>query len=280
MGKFDNIVIASDMDGTYIARTEEGDRRNRERIEYFKANGGHFTFATGRNIRQLLEAVPDAGDIVNLPITCCNGAFLYDLGAKKELSAHTVDPYELSKMIDAFSAINNELGLGDTWRRKLITCKKKAFIENDIEEYTSPKFKSSMTDIFSMSEWEEYNIYKCVFVGEEASVNAMRPKLDPMFKDKFTISQANEQYYEYNAFGVSKASMLKEMLKLCFGERKMTLCVAGDYDNDAEMLKIADLACCPENASDAVKSICTKHFCHHTKGVIADIIDYIDKESR
>ena len=31
-GKFDNIVIVSDMDGTYIAKTEEGEKRNLDAI--------------------------------------------------------------------------------------------------------------------------------------------------------------------------------------------------------------------------------------------------------
>ena len=48
MSKFENIVIASDLDGTYFATGTKLVERNLERVRYFCENGGHFTFATGR----------------------------------------------------------------------------------------------------------------------------------------------------------------------------------------------------------------------------------------
>ena len=48
MGKFDGIFIASDMDGTLLNDERTIGAETIEALEYFTANGGHFSLATGR----------------------------------------------------------------------------------------------------------------------------------------------------------------------------------------------------------------------------------------
>ena len=55
-----------------------------------------------------------------------------------------------------------------------------------------------------------------------------------------------------------------------------TLYAIGDYDNDAEMLRHADVAACPENASEEIKKIAAIHVCHCKDGALADLIEKID----
>ena len=75
-GKFQSILIASDMDGTFLCEDGRVSPRNAERLAYFKENGGSFTFATGRSVSQLLQAIPDAAELCNVPVVTCNGASL------------------------------------------------------------------------------------------------------------------------------------------------------------------------------------------------------------
>jgi hydroxymethylpyrimidine pyrophosphatase-like HAD family hydrolase len=56
--------------------------------------------------------------------------------------------------------------------------------------------------------------------------------------------------------------------------------VCGDYENDLEMLRDADVAVCPENAIDSVKDVCDLCLCDHKQGVIADLIEHIEREIR
>ncbi len=277
-GKFENIVIVTDMDGTFIAHTEEGKKRNFEKIEYFKANGGHFTFATGRGVHQLLLAQENAAEITNLPVICCNGSFLYDLQADRQIAVYPMDHrlvYELQNKFAEFEKTEEgcENAASD---HKGVFFKKKDITENALLDYKKSDVKTDLYEIMSPSEWENYDIHKITFVGEGEAVTNIRKHMDPVFMDKACITQASTRYYEFNAYGVSKASGIRKLLGLVFGDKKMTLCVAGDYDNDIEMLKIADLSCCPENANDRVKAVCHKCFCHHNQGVIADIIEYLD----
>lgn len=276
-GKFENVVIVTDMDGTYISHTEEGVRRNLEKIEYFKANGGCFTFATGRGVNHVLIAQENAAEVTNLPVICCNGAVLYDLQKDEQIAVYPIDhrlAYELHNKFDELTSIEGCENAANG--HKSVLYKKKEYVKNAAWYYDLVHFQHDLYEIMTPEEWDECDIHKIGFVGERQAVTNIRKHLDPLFEDRFSITQASPRYYEFNAYGVSKAAGIKKMLGLVFGDKKTTLCVAGDYDNDIEMLKLADLACCPENANDRVKAVCHKCFCHHDQGLIADIIEYLD----
>ena len=76
MGKFDGILICTDLDGTLLKNDKSISKENMNAIEYFKQNGGYFTFITGRMPFFSHEAI----DIVkpNCPFGCINGAGVYD----------------------------------------------------------------------------------------------------------------------------------------------------------------------------------------------------------
>ena len=59
MGKFENILIFSDIDGTYLGNGRRIIPRNEEAVRYFRSEGGLFTFATGRMEYTLLNAIPN-----------------------------------------------------------------------------------------------------------------------------------------------------------------------------------------------------------------------------
>ena len=58
MGKFDGILLVSDLDGTLLTNDKRLSEENREAIDRFVEEGGIFTFATGRTtygMRVVLE---------------------------------------------------------------------------------------------------------------------------------------------------------------------------------------------------------------------------------
>ena len=46
----------------------------------------------------------------------------------------------------------------------------------------------------------------------------------------------------------------------------------GDFENDASMLKAADIAFAPENALPEIKALCDHIVCHFEQGAVADMI--------
>src|SRR5574344_1117229 len=92
MGKFNGLLLVSDFDNTLVY-TEEALQKcvdmppvsdeNRAAIEYFMANGGIFSVATGR-AKPAFETVVD-GIPMNGPTVLFNGAAIYDFSRKKYL---------------------------------------------------------------------------------------------------------------------------------------------------------------------------------------------------
>ena len=76
MKKFKGILICTDLDGTLLNSQGKISKENLDAIEYFKANGGLFTFITGR----LPYFSSDVYDIINpnAPFGCINGGGIYD----------------------------------------------------------------------------------------------------------------------------------------------------------------------------------------------------------
>ena len=73
---FDGIVFCTDLDGTLLRNDGTISRENIEAIEYFKKNGGIFTFVTGRMpffVSDFCHAIRP-----NAPFGCINGGGLYD----------------------------------------------------------------------------------------------------------------------------------------------------------------------------------------------------------
>ena len=100
MGKFDGVLICTDLDGTLLKNDKTISGENVEAIEYFKREGGYFTFVTGRMpffVTYVFDTVKP-----NAPFGCVNGAGLFD-GIKGEYVWKAVMPdnvIELVKYID------------------------------------------------------------------------------------------------------------------------------------------------------------------------------------
>ena len=92
MKKFENIIIASDLDGTFLSSECTEVERNVERIKYFTRNGGIFTFATGRIAMHIENVLPNAASYVNAPVVACNGMQLFDLKKGENVRKTLVDP--------------------------------------------------------------------------------------------------------------------------------------------------------------------------------------------
>ena len=90
MGKFDGVLLATDFDDTFCPDTVVVPPANLEAVEYFKAQGGVFTIATGRAHRTFAPQLYQAP--VNAPVILSNGAQLYDF-EKDEMNWWWTSPF-------------------------------------------------------------------------------------------------------------------------------------------------------------------------------------------
>lgn len=272
MKRFERVILASDIDGTFLASEEEGKRRNREAIEYFKSEGGHFTFSTGRNFRQILGAIPDAAELVNLPAVTCNGASLYDFQRKREMERYLMDNDSVVELLNWLNEEAPTVGVRAATEDEFwFTSLENPYIREDFDA-----LRAHNPRMVPLCEWGRGEIYKLAVRDDEDILFRLRPVMMERFGDRMAITQSDPTLVDVQAAGRTKAVLLRE-LKQSAGIQNPFLCVAGDYDNDLEMLHEADLPCCPSNAQDCVKAVCKKEVCHYQQGAIAEIIEYLEE---
>lgn len=272
--KFEKIVIASDLDGTYFNSKSGLVERNLDRVRYFCENGGHFTFATGRVPIFTRMAIPEPHRLVNLPAVTGNGTCLYDFSTQKPCVEHFIDMDIFMEMAE----LVNEIAPNATYRGSGL----RGFVvpalkhEVNVREYTQfPDFMEKL--VMPMKEWQELELYKVNVMGDAEMLANIYPILKDRFSDKLTVTRSGYLAIEVMPHGTSKAQMLKEMVSERFGDDVM-LCTVGDEENDLEMHSVADLPVCPANANEKVKSICKHCLCDNNDGVVGDLIDLLDRQ--
>lgn len=270
MKRFEHIVIASDLDGTLLAGNEAGDERNCERIRYFLENGGHFTVSSGRIFCQIEGRIPYPTELLNLPAVTANGACLYDFA-----SAHAVEEYRMPhEMV---------LRIDDYLKRYFPDVAARASTPAGMLAYheSNPYIQRdwlNMSDFFSfrpVEEWSSVGVYKLALRGDADRIVALWDAMNKDFAGELEMAPSHATLLDVQRKGRTKAALLADMVAN-YLPYPTVLCTVGDYDNDVEMHKIADLPCCPANAVDRVKAVCRLSLCHHSEGVIADLVDYLD----
>lgn len=283
MKKFDKYMIVSDMDGTFFGEKAVVLDNNLEAIKYFRKNGGIFTFASGRDYKVLSYQFPELSNVVSCPAVLCNGSYLYDFETA-ELS-HEIG-LDQDELLSVLNQVNKEVPEA-TYR---ISCDLGFLCPPD----KAIPFPAHRIDYFKqimvrdhLENHRDIVWHKLVYSANGlngASVDGLQdvvgnfiPKVESALEKinlkNIETTTSSSTLLELMPKGATKGQALKKLKKL-YPDRT-TICV-GDYRNDIDMLRAADIAACPENALDEVKSICKFHLCHHREGCIADLIYKLD----
>ena len=274
MKKFENVVIASDLDGTYFGTKSYLVQRNVERVKYFCENGGHFTFATGRLPLFIKKPIPDPQKYINMPAVMGNGTCIYDFNVNKAIEENFLDNDKTVEILQFAKDFDGSIGIRATFPEGFAV----ADIENPIARHEYERLPDFMDKrILPFERWCELDLYKANILAPDECIDALYPMLKEKFSNTMGVTRSASFMIELIPYGITKAAGLKKLVKEYF-DRKMTLCCVGDYDNDIEMLRLADIAVCPSNANDNVKTICHKCLCSNEEGVIGDLIDMLDRE--
>lgn len=276
MKSFENIVIISDLDGTLLDTDETLAPRNAAAIEYFKANGGRFTVATGRAPKLALGAVPQISELANLPAITCNGACIYDFKTGDIPFLRTI-PY--SDILGIFALVREKFSSAGIRASSLEYCfvcppedMEKSLIKRDVEQYALLQ----STLIAPVEQWKELPLLKVVIRLDAEILPLAMHELKMCFGDRLSITQSWPTIIDIQPSGISKGSIIEKYFREAVGE-KTKIYACGDYLNDIEMLRAADVAVCPSNAHDDVKRISDLCLCANTEGLLADLIDFIKK---
>jgi hydroxymethylpyrimidine pyrophosphatase-like HAD family hydrolase len=86
--------------------------------------------------------------------------------------------------------------------------------------------------------------------------------------------KSESDFLEIQAKGCNKGRGI-EILRSNYlnSDKKIIFYACGDYENDIPMMKVADVAACPSNASDEVKAVADIVLCECDDGAIAKLIE-------
>ena len=267
--KFENIIIVSDMDGTFFGTGATVVQRNVDAISYFKQNGGKFTFSTGRVHYNITHSGEGVAALCNCPAICANGSCIYDFETNKTLKETCMDTRAVVEVIRFVNSISPTTGARCSTPYGFITHDLVGLIQKDVAH-----FKGGRVEVNPLEQWHGEKIYKLVFRDEAEPLLSLRRTVAEKFGDIFTYASSSPRFFEINAKGCSKADGIG-FLRSLYPEAKIY--AVGDYENDVEMLRASDVSVCPQNAMDYVKTCADMTLCDCNEGVIADLVEIIER---
>ena len=240
MGKFDGTLICTDLDGTLLRKDKTVSAENRESIEYFKREGGYFTFITGRMPYFAVDMYKSARP--NAPIGCINGGGIYDFEKEKYVMTVELDKrfVELVAHIDRlFPNVGHQINTFD----KVYFSKENSIMERFRRVTGAPNYQRAYTD------FDNEPVGKVIFgiETEEELLGVKQALAEHRLADQFDFIRSERTLYEILPKGVGKGLAIKGLVDYLGIDPERTIAV-GDYNNDISMFQAAKVGIAVANA--------------------------------
>lgn len=247
---YNGFLILTDIDGTLTPRAGEVSKENTDAIEYFKENGGLFTFATGR-IPEYLTRFPFRA---NAPIVTTNGTLMCD-GDGNTLWKKTMPVEDCTEVLRHI--LESHTGVKTVQR-----CFEGA-------EEMKIEFLPPRESLASFANGCPTN--KMVFIceTEEDALRLMGDLID-RFGHRFSFDRSWPVGLEMHHKNSGKGECVKILRQML--PQVHTVITAGDYENDLTMLREADIGCAVANAIPSVKEAADRIIVHCDEHALAHII--------
>ncbi len=264
MNEYSKYFLVSDLDGTLINSRQQISSENLSAIKHFIDNGGIFSVATGRTnqtARLHIKELP-----INGPCVLYNGSGIYDLVNERFYYTEYLDKSRIIEYVEycmnRFGTMIVEIFSPDMMY--IVTPKENVdpyvMLENQIFEHAVLKDILNIEWIKIMFSDTPENLAEA---AEVLKAYGLEDVVDSVF--------SHQQYFEILKKDVSKGSALK-YLKQMEEYRDRIFIAVGDFDNDIEMVKAADLGVAVENAREGVKQAADKITVSNDQNAIHDII--------
>lgn len=262
------ILLITDLDGTLLPHSKTLSDVDLNAINKFIAKGGKFSIATGR----AYQSVKQYFDKLNFscPIILYNGSMIYDnnydtiLWSKNlPLNARLI----VNEIMDEFPSVAAEIL---TFENIYV------LRNNEREKHHIGIAKISVCEC-TLDEIPD-GWLKILFAFEPEIMPKLIKYVNAKKYDNIQFVASSSHFFEMLPLNTTKGTALKKLI-VDYGYSDYTVVAVGDYNNDIEMLEVADIGIATSNAQDEVKKIADitlKETCN--ENAIASVIDYIFKQ--
>lgn len=244
MGKFDGILICTDLDGTLLRDDKSISKENLDAIAAFRAEGGAFTFVTGRMPFYVSDTLAALGEH---PFGCINGGGIYDPRAGKYLWTQEPLSEKVLDLLDYMEAEMPDTGFQINTFDRLYFCKETEAQEIFRRMTGTPRLVCHHRKIPAP-------MAKAIFVDAEERIDRVAELLaaHPLSAE-FDLVRSAPTLFEILAKGIDKGILIPKMAKI-YGTTVEKTVAVGDYDNDIGMIRAAGVGVAVANAIPEVKA--------------------------
>ncbi len=263
MKKFEGMLFCTDIDGTLYNSQRTVSKKNLDAIDYFKNEGGIFTFITGRppaTVTKIYNEVKPNG-----PYGCFNGCAVYD-GEKNEYLYKICLSQSFVELVKAVDEQLPEIGIQLNTEKAVYFNKYNPAMVYFREHTGLPDISCHYTEVSEPT-------IKVVFAHHEmAQIDALMDLLNnhPLASE-FDFIRSEKHLYEILPKNVKKNVALKKMAELLNIDIKNTIAV-GDYNNDIALIQSAGIGFAVGNAVKEAKKVAKYVTVSNDEDAIADII--------
>lgn len=270
MGKFDGILICTDLDGTLLRDDKSISEENRRAIAYFKEEGGYFTFVTGRMpsyVWDMYRAVQP-----NAPVGCVNGGGLYDYANARYLWTYGL-PRDVLELVACVDREMPDMGIQVNTFDTVYFCKESGALADFRAETGVPNTVCPYDEVPDP-------IAKILFAdrdGETIVRLAALLQAHPR-AEEFDFIRSDRTLYEILPRGIHKGVALCKLAEFLHIDPRRTIAV-GDYNNDIGMLRVAGLGVAVANATEEVKAAADLVTVSNEQHAIAALVKALEEGS-
>ncbi len=267
MQNIENILLITDLDGTLLPKSKVISMENLKAINEFRENGGLFSIATGRTIQATEKYMNELE--LNIPVILYNGAMIYQPFEKKILFKRTLGK-------EAVCIVKDILKKFDYAGCEILKADGVYVVKNNKEETEHIKICGVNPVFCEIDDMECEDWLKVLFAVPAEKSDEVWEYVSGLENSECFV-RSEKVFVELLPENTSKGSAIEELRKIM--PENLKIIAVGDYNNDVEMIKCADIGVAPSNACEAVKKsadfISEKSCEEHA---IADTVKYIFTE--
>ena len=262
---FKNILLAVDVDGTLLNDEAVIPDNNVRAINEFREGGGLFTIATGRATSYSRNIALELD--IDIPTIVYNGAMVYDFKNEKKLW-QCVLPHKAREYLSHIIQRYPTLGVDVLYDDDIYSISTNYQHDKHKRMIGTPVIKCSMADL------PDVCFNKMLLIDESDVIDSLYEYSFELDLEGVNITRSSPHFFEILPDNANKGLGLEKIVELC-GFEDYYIVTAGDYINDIEMIRVADLGVAVENALDEVKAVADIVVCDNNGGAIYEVVEYL-----
>lgn len=264
---FKKVILMSDLDGTLLTDDKRVSERDLRAISRFREGGGLFTAATGRGVSMAQSVIEKVG--IDIPCVIFNGAAVYDFKERRFLW-HSSMPECAAEYIRMLEREFPDIGVE-------ILHSESVYVTDYNQTVAEHMAIESIIPVrCTLNEAPKDDWLKVLIAYPPERIQKVIDFTRENCREGVNWVHSSPMYYEMLPEGISKGYGYKKLLEL-MGITDLFTVAVGDFGNDYDMVRSADLGVAVANAQEPVKQAAKLIVGDNNSSPISQIIDYIQK---